>query len=56
MGQVSWQREGHVALVVITDPERHNAMSVGMWQSQHEAMVAIDADLQVRVALLRGAG
>lgn len=56
MGQVSWQREGHVARVLITDPERHNAMSVGMWQSLHEAMVAIDADPQVRVALLRGAG
>jgi enoyl-CoA hydratase/carnithine racemase len=56
MGEVTWQRDGHVARIVISDPERHNAMSVGMWQSLHDAVQAIDADPKVRVALLRGEG
>jgi enoyl-CoA hydratase len=56
MGTVTWQRDGHVARLLIADAARHNAMSVTMWQSLHDAMKAIDDDPEVRVCLLRGEG
>lgn len=56
MGQVHLRRDGAIARVEIDDPERHNAMSVAMWDSLRQAMAEVDADRSLRVCVLRGAG
>lgn len=56
MGQIHLQRDGAVARIVIDDPERHNAMSVAMWEQLRQAVAAIDDDQALRVCLIRGAG
>lgn len=45
-----------VARVTISDVTRHNAMSLSMWEGLREAIARIDADREIRVCLLRGAG
>jgi enoyl-CoA hydratase len=50
------ERDGHVATVTLNRPEARNALSgsmlVGMW----DAWQMIDADAEIRVAILTGAG
>ena len=50
------RREGGVATLVFNNPEKHNALSLEMWAGIREALVAFDADPEVRVIVLRGAG
>jgi len=45
-----------VARVTISDVTRHNAMSLSMWEGLRDAIARIDADREIRVCLLRGAG
>ncbi|MEN9773760.1 MAG: hypothetical protein RL322_830 [Pseudomonadota bacterium] len=56
MGTIRFEREGAVATIEISDPERHNAMSLSMWQALAEAISEIDRDEALRVCVLRGAG
>jgi enoyl-CoA hydratase/carnithine racemase len=55
-GRVVVEREGALAWVVFDHPERRNAVSVEMWDAIPEVAAALDADDDVRVVLLRGAG
>ena len=55
-GSIDMERRDHVAWLVINDEAKHNAMSLGMWQSLAQHMQALEADPQVRVVVLRGAG
>ena len=48
--------EGGVATLIFNNPEKHNALSLEMWTGIHEALVAFDADPDVRVIVLKGAG
>ncbi len=48
--------EGGVGLVTFNQPEKRNAMSVGMWQGLGEILEAFAADDGVRVVILTGAG
>jgi enoyl-CoA hydratase/carnithine racemase len=50
------EREGALAWVVFDHPERRNAVSVAMWDAIPEIAARLDADPDVRVVLLRGAG
>ncbi|WP_030326196.1 enoyl-CoA hydratase-related protein [Streptomyces sp. NRRL B-3229] len=45
-----------VATVEISNPARHNALSVAMMNELAAALRTVDADPQVRVVVLRGAG
>jgi enoyl-CoA hydratase/carnithine racemase len=56
MGQIIFKRESGIGLIEISDPERHNAMSLGMWTALADAVTEIDADPSVRVCVVRGAG
>lgn len=56
MGTIHFKSEAGVATIEISDPERHNAMSLSMWTAIAEAVAAIDADPGVRVCVVRGAG
>lgn len=55
-GVVRLEREGPLAWVVFDHPERRNAISASMWRQIPEIAARIDADPEVRVAILRGAG
>ncbi|MBV9744173.1 MAG: enoyl-CoA hydratase/isomerase family protein [Acidobacteriia bacterium] len=48
--------DGAVATLTFNNPERHNAMSLEMWQAATTALVALIDDPAVRVIVLTGAG
>ena len=50
------QREGHVATVVLNRPEARNAFGPEMLVRMADAWKEIDADPEIRVAILTGAG
>lgn len=56
MGQISTRIDGAVATIEISDPDRHNAMSLAMWLALADAVAAIDRDTSIRACVLRGAG
>ena len=49
-------KEGAIGWIVFNNPERHNAVSLEMWQSLPLVLDAFSADPEVRVIVLRGAG
>jgi len=55
-GRVRIEREGALGWLVFDHPERRNAISVEMWRAIPQAIRQLDADPQVRVVILRGAG
>lgn len=44
---------GHV---IFNNPERHNAVSLEMWDAVEKALLAFSKDENVRVVILSGAG
>jgi enoyl-CoA hydratase/carnithine racemase len=56
MSQVELERRGPAAWVTFNRPEAHNAMTFAMYESLYEACEEVDADDDVRVLVLRGAG
>ncbi len=55
-GKVHAAREGAVGWITFNRPERHNALSVEMWAAIPQALDRLEADGEVRVIVLRGAG
>jgi enoyl-CoA hydratase len=55
-GRVTTRIDGPIGWIVFENPGRHNAMSVAMWEALPVAVDALQADPQVRVVVLRGAG
>ena len=49
-------RDGAVVTVTFDRPARHNAMTFEMYEGLHAACDTVDADQDVRVLVLRGAG
>lgn len=45
-----------IGWLIFNQPERHNALSLEMWQGIGDVLEAFAADPQVRVAIMRGAG
>lgn len=50
------EREGAIAFIVIDNPARLNAFTAGMWAAMPARIAEADADPEVRVIVLRGAG
>jgi len=50
------EREGRVAIVTFNRPDARNAMSFEMYDTLHDLCERFDADPEVRVLVLRGAG
>src|SRR5579859_7517991 len=50
------ERRGHVLLVTMNRPEARNALSGPMMALMRQAWDEVDADPQIRVAVLTGAG
>jgi enoyl-CoA hydratase/carnithine racemase len=55
-GKVLAAREGAVGWITFNRPERHNALSVEMWSAIPRALDQLEADDEVRIIVLRGAG
>jgi enoyl-CoA hydratase/carnithine racemase len=56
VSQVELERRGPALWVTFNRPEAHNAMTFAMYESLFEACETADADDDVRVLVLRGAG
>src|SRR5688572_8823892 len=50
------ERDGRVAILTFNRPEARNAMTWGMYDSLLEALEKFEADPEIRVVVLRGAG
>jgi enoyl-CoA hydratase len=50
------RKEGRVGYIVFNNPERHNAMSLEMWEATSDILAAYKKDDDVRVVVLTGAG
>lgn len=47
---------GHIGIITFNNPERHNAVSLEMWETVSETLARFVADDNVRVVVLTGAG
>ena len=50
------EKQGAVGWIVFNNPQRRNAVSVDMWEAMPAALERFEADAQVRLIALRGAG
>jgi enoyl-CoA hydratase len=50
------RKEGRVGYIIFNNPERHNAMSLEMWETTSDILAAYKKDEDVRVIVLTGAG
>jgi enoyl-CoA hydratase/carnithine racemase len=50
------KKENGVGWMILNNPERHNAISLEMWEAALEIMTDFNADPAVRVVVLTGAG
>jgi enoyl-CoA hydratase/carnithine racemase len=50
------RKEGGVGIVTFNNPERHNAVSLDMWEATKRILDGFAADDEVRVVVLTGAG
>ena len=50
------RRDGHVAYLIFNNPERHNAVSLDMWDATSQILETFGKDDEVRVVVITGAG
>jgi len=50
------RKEGRVGYLIFNNPERHNAVSLEMWQAVSSILAEFAADRELRVVVLTGAG
>src|SRR6202012_500752 len=50
------RKEAGVGFVIFNNPERHNAVSLEMWEATTSVLAKFAADAEVRVVVLTGAG
>jgi enoyl-CoA hydratase/carnithine racemase len=55
-GKIVAEKEGYLGRIVFNNPAKHNAVSQAMWDGLSAAMQSFDADKEVRVVVLEGAG
>ncbi len=56
MADVTHQIESHVATITLSNPSRHNAMSMAMWAKLGDTLEILRNDTSVRCVILRGDG
>lgn len=56
MAQIRTEQSGHIATLIIDNPDRRNAMNRAMYEQVPAAVEQIMADPAVRCVILRGAG
>src|SRR5215218_5842692 len=50
------RRDGHVGYLICNNPERHNAVSLDMWDATSQILETFGKDDEVRVVVITGAG
>jgi enoyl-CoA hydratase len=50
------ERDGAIGWITFNNPERHNAMSIDMWEALPEILDAYESDPAIRVVVMKGAG
>src|SRR5215211_4234487 len=50
------RRDGHVGYLIFNNPERHNAVSLDMWDATSQILETFGKDDEVRVVVITGAG
>ena len=55
-GEVLLERDGPIATVTLSNPERLNALSASMWADLGKAFQSLEKEDSIRCILLRGAG
>ena len=50
------RKEGGIGWMIFNQPEKHNAVSLEMWAAIPKIVAAFEADPEVRVIVLAGAG
>ena len=50
------RKEGGVGILTFNNPERHNAVSLEMWEATKRILDGFAADDDIRVVVLTGAG
>ena len=50
------RKEGAVAHMIFNNPERHNAVSMEMWEAAEEILSDFNGDAEIRAIVLSGAG
>jgi enoyl-CoA hydratase/carnithine racemase len=56
MDELPLRRDGPIATVTLNRPEKHNAISVAMWEALPRVLAPLAHDTAVRAVVLRGAG
>lgn len=56
MAELIVRKQGSIGTVVLTNPQKYNAMSFDMWRDLPGVIASLDADLEVRVVVLEGDG
>jgi len=54
--QIITSKDGAIGRVIFNNPDKLNAISLGMWEGLGEAVLAHEADPEVRVIVVSGAG
>ncbi|HEX4798282.1 MAG TPA: enoyl-CoA hydratase-related protein [Burkholderiales bacterium] len=55
-GEILLAREGDIAVVTLSNPDKLNALGLGSWKRLGAAMRELDADKSLRCIVIRGAG
>lgn len=50
------RKEGHVGYLIFNNPERHNAVSLEMWEAAESYLAEFKDDKNIRVVVVTGAG
>ena len=56
MAEILVRRDGPVGTVILSNPDKYNAMTMQMWQALPEHIAALDADSAIRAIVLVGDG
>jgi enoyl-CoA hydratase len=56
MAGIVVRKDGPVGIIVISNPDKFNAMTSDMWRALPEALAQLDADPEIRVIVLTGDG
>ena len=50
------RKDGSIGWMIFNNPERHNAVSLEMWEAAEKILADFENDPQIRVVILTGAG
>ena len=54
--KILMEKDGGIGRIIFNNPERHNAVSMEMWEGVTEALETFKNDDEVRVVVVTGAG